>query len=254
MKLIIELSHNDKITTHEISLQVRTTVGRSSKNVIQLQDEKISSVHCQFILTKNGLEIRDLRSKNGIYLNGIRIESSEIFVGDEIRLGQTSCKINESLSDPDAIDLLTFPGRTKDRIAFELRADFTGARTQNQMNFKKNQLPNSILPPLSLANEIAIRKKAKSPIKVSKASIHENNKTLSLLANSVDYGCLFLSLLLPLYMTSSISLQLSYEQMLIITIVIELLSIGNFYLYNFKRRKFTIGEALSGIQKKYEAQ
>jgi hypothetical protein len=55
-------------------------------------------------------------------------------------------------------------------------------------------------------------------------------------------------------MTSSISVELSYEQLLIITIVIELLSIGNFYLYNFKRRKFTIGEALSGIQKKYEAQ
>lgn len=254
MKLIIELSHNDKITTHELSLQVRTTVGRSSKNVIQLQDEKISSVHCQFILTKNGLEIRDLSSKNGIYLNGIRIESSEIFVGDEIRLGQTNCKINETLSDTDAIDLLTFPGRTKDRIAFELRADFTGARTQNQMNFRKNQLPNSILPPLSLANEIAIRKKRKVRSKYRRHSIHENNKGLSFVAKSVDYLCLFLSLLLPFYMTSSISTQLSYEQLLIITIVIELLSIGNFYLYNFKRRKFTIGEALSGIQKKYEAQ
>jgi predicted component of type VI protein secretion system len=254
MKLIIEFSHNDKITTHELSLQVRTTVGRSSKNVIQIHDEKISSVHCQFILTKNGLEIRDLSSKNGIYLNGIRIESSEIFIGDEIRLGQTNCKINESLSDPDAIDLLTFPGRTKDRIAFELRADFTGARTQNQMNFKNNQLPNSILPPLSLAKEIAIRKKAKSPIKVSKASIHENNKGLSFVAKSVDYLCLFMSLLLPFYMTSSISAQLSYKQLVVTTIVIELLSIGNFYLYNFKKRKFTIGEEVAGIRKKYEGQ
>jgi len=254
MKLIIEFSHNDQIMTHELSLQMRTTVGRSSKNVIQLQDEKISSVHCQFILTKNGLEIRDLSSKNGIYLNGIRIESSEIFVGDEIRLGQTNCKIDESLSDPDAIDLLTFPGRTKERIAFELRADFTGARTQNQMNFKRNELPNSILPPLSLEKEIAIRKKAKSPIKISKASIHESNKGLSIVAKSVDYLCLFLSLLLPFYMTSSISAKLSYEHLRITTIVIVFLSIGNFYMYNFKRRKFTIGEALSGIQKKYEAQ
>jgi hypothetical protein len=254
MKLIIEFSLNNKTIKHEVLPQKKTTIGRSNKNVIHLQDEKISSIHCELILTKNSLEIRDLSSKNGIYLNGIRIESSEIFIGDEIRIGQTNCKINVSLSDADAIDLLTFPGRTKERIAFELRADFTGARTQNQINFNNNQLPKSILPTLSLAKEIAIRKRAKSPIKVSKASVHENNKGVSFIAKSVDYLCLFLSLLLPFYMTNFLSDELDYFQLLIITIVIELLSIGNFYLYNFKKRKFTIGEALSGIQKKYECQ
>jgi len=193
----------------------------------------------------------DLNSKNGIYLNGIRIESSEVFIGDEIRIGQTNFKIDEKHSDEDALDLLTFPGRTKERIAFELRADFTGARTQNQMNFKNHELPKSILPPVTLAKEIALRKKAKSPIRVSKSSIHENNKTISIIASIIDYGLLFLSLMIPFYVTKHFSEVADNLQLLAITGGAVLLTSGNFYIYNFKRRKFTIGEQLSGIERLY---
>lgn len=252
MKLVIEFSNSTEIVKHEIVINVKATVGRSSKSTLQIKDDKISSLHCQFLLTMDGLTILDLNSKNGIYLNGIRIENSEIFLGDEIRIGKTNCKIDEKLSDEDALDLLTFPGRTKERIAFELRADFTGARTQNQMNFRNTGLPKTILPPVTLAKEIALRKKAKSPIRVSKSSIHDNNKTASTIASLIDYGSLVLSLIIPFYfVTNYFSEETDNLQLLAITAGAVMLSTGNFYIYNFKKRKFTIGEQLSGIERLY---
>ncbi len=251
MKLVIEFSNPTETINHEITINVKTTVGRSSKSKLQIKDEKISSIHCQFLLTMDGLNISDLDSKNGIYLNGIRIESSEVFIGDEIRIGQTNLRIDEKQSDEDALDLLTFPGRTKERIAFELRADFTGARTQNQINFKNHALPKTILPPVTLAKEIALRKKAKSPIRVSKASIRENNKIASMIATIIDYGLLFLSLMIPFYVTNHFFELTDQLQLLAITGSSVLLSSGNFYLYNFRRRKFTLGEQLSGIERLY---
>ncbi len=251
MKLVIEFSNNTEIVKHEIVINVKTTVGRSSKSTLQIKDDKTSSLHCQFLLTMDGLSILDLNSKNGIYLNGIRIESSEIFIGDEIRIGQTTCIIDEKLSDSDALELLTFPGRTKERIAFELRADFTGARTLNQMNFKNHQLPKSILPPVTLAKEISLRKKAKSPIRVSKSSIHDNNQVASTISTIIDYGLLLLTLIIPFYVTNHFFQLADQLQILAITGSGVLLSSGNFYIYNFKRRKFTIGEKLSGIERLY---
>lgn len=254
MKVVLELNTDSKISKHEVEIGKKTTVGRSSKNVIQLNDDRVSSIHCEFLLTKDSLEIKDLDSKNGVYLNGIRIESSEFFTGDEIRIGQTICTIDELQSDPDAIDFLTFPGRTKDRIAFELRADFTGARTQNQVKFKKQGLPLTINPPTYHIKEVAIRKKAKSPIRLSKTSIRENNKVSSVLSNLVDFICFFVCMILPIYITTSFSKQLTEEVLMISIISLELFFIGNYYIYNYKKRKFTIGESLCGIQKMYEEQ
>lgn len=69
------------------------TVGRASKfcDVI-LQDASVARVHARFYRDKdNELQVMDLNSSGGTYLNGIRLmpnESMEIQPGDEIRIGR----------------------------------------------------------------------------------------------------------------------------------------------------------------------
>ena len=69
------------------------TVGRAPKfcDVI-LPDASVARVHARFYRDKdNELQVMDLNSSGGTYLNGIRLmpnESMEIQPGDEIRIGR----------------------------------------------------------------------------------------------------------------------------------------------------------------------
>jgi len=78
-------------TAYEL-VESPVTIGRDPTNVIQIPSETVSRNHA--ILTAvPGSEgeiwrIEDLRSKNGILLNGKRVTQAELTSGDEIRLGE----------------------------------------------------------------------------------------------------------------------------------------------------------------------
>lgn len=59
------------------------TIGRAKENTIQIEDSKISSFHIQI---ENGI-LKDLESLNGTFLNGVKVESCRLNVGDEIFIG-----------------------------------------------------------------------------------------------------------------------------------------------------------------------
>jgi predicted component of type VI protein secretion system len=65
------------------------TIGRSGDADLVLLDEKASRLHCGIHMTDRGVEIRDLKSKNGTYVNAERIESHLLQTGDRIRIGST---------------------------------------------------------------------------------------------------------------------------------------------------------------------
>src|ERR1700683_3540857 len=65
------------------------TVGRDPSNNIPLKDPYVSSNHCQFEKRPNGFYVRDLRSRNGVRLNGIRVSEGELLPGAEIEVGTT---------------------------------------------------------------------------------------------------------------------------------------------------------------------
>src|SRR5204863_5838620 len=50
-----------------------TRVGRTSKNDVQLEHATISAQHCQFLLSHDGLTVRDCDSTNGTFLADERI-------------------------------------------------------------------------------------------------------------------------------------------------------------------------------------
>jgi hypothetical protein len=63
------------------------TLGRHKNNDIVITDPKVSSFHARIDRTEDGFVLVDLKSRNGSYVNGHRIESALLQTGDEVRLG-----------------------------------------------------------------------------------------------------------------------------------------------------------------------
>jgi hypothetical protein len=65
------------------------SIGRSSECDIVLSDGHISRKHCVFLVHSNGnLELHDMASKNGTFLNKVRISSpTRLRHGDEVQIG-----------------------------------------------------------------------------------------------------------------------------------------------------------------------
>jgi pSer/pThr/pTyr-binding forkhead associated (FHA) protein len=69
-------------------LQVSTRIGRRADNDIVLDDDDVSRHHAVVIDTGSSFVISDLRSTNGVLVQGRRIRSSATLAdGDQIRIG-----------------------------------------------------------------------------------------------------------------------------------------------------------------------
>lgn len=254
MKIKLKINHNGKLHEHALNLGEIAAIGRSSKCEFQLEDDKISGRHCRFFLKKDRLEITDLDSKNGTYLNGIRIETSEVFLGDEIRIGESVITVGDKDVDAEALSTLTFPGPAKDRISYELKADFTGARVQNQMANKKNSVAPKVNYDASMLREIELRKKVQSRMKLSKEGIRSRNKFRSFISLIFDLILLGIFMCAPLVVMPRITQYVHPGQKSLVLVVMEVLVVGFFLGFNLKASKFTMGERFAGIKRLYSEQ
>ena len=65
-----------------------TTIGRHPESDIFLDDVTVSRRHAEIRRRDDGIELADVGSLNGTYLNGVRIESSGMRSGDEVQVGK----------------------------------------------------------------------------------------------------------------------------------------------------------------------
>lgn len=64
------------------------SIGRSSENDIVVNDKTVSSKHCKIIDHQDGrIEINDLGSTNGTFVNGKKVVSAFLDPGDEVMIG-----------------------------------------------------------------------------------------------------------------------------------------------------------------------
>ncbi|MEI6519082.1 MAG: FHA domain-containing protein [bacterium] len=74
----------------EVALVGHITIGRSNDNQIILRELTISSHHAVITCGHDKIVVEDLRSTNGVLLNGIRImDTAELCIGDELQIGET---------------------------------------------------------------------------------------------------------------------------------------------------------------------
>ena len=75
------------------------TLGRATGADFSVNGALVSRVHCRLTATPGGgLEVRDLDSTNGTYVNGKRIETAQLEPGDRIQIGRVELI---ALRDPD---------------------------------------------------------------------------------------------------------------------------------------------------------
>ena len=73
-----------------LEIEERATLGRSSDADLQLVDGKVSREHCRFTVREGALEVEDLGSHNGTFVNGERLTAPRgLAAGDEIAVGDS---------------------------------------------------------------------------------------------------------------------------------------------------------------------
>jgi Nif-specific regulatory protein len=85
-----------------------TTIGRSSENLLEIDDINSSRYHCEIIRTDKGFMLKDLDSRNGTLLNGKFVSRSMLNSGDRIEIGQTQIYFEEDRdSKSETVDIST---------------------------------------------------------------------------------------------------------------------------------------------------
>jgi DNA-binding NtrC family response regulator len=64
-------------------------VGRNAACKLMLDDGKVSAVHAEFVATEQGVRVRDLGSRNGSFVGGVRVGEIYLLTATKLRLGET---------------------------------------------------------------------------------------------------------------------------------------------------------------------
>ncbi len=80
-------------------VQDGATVGRAPENEIAVDEDGVSRRHCRLSVKNGMLELEDLGSTNGTYINGERVRGAVLGPGDEFLVGRCLFRVNGGASD-----------------------------------------------------------------------------------------------------------------------------------------------------------
>jgi pSer/pThr/pTyr-binding forkhead associated (FHA) protein len=73
------------------------TLGRATRADFSLDAALVSRVHCRFTAHASGsLEVEDLRSTNGTFVNGRRVKRATLAAGDRVRVGRVEISVERT--------------------------------------------------------------------------------------------------------------------------------------------------------------
>jgi pSer/pThr/pTyr-binding forkhead associated (FHA) protein len=64
-------------------------IGRAGDAAVRLDQPEISRRHCEVYPLNSALVVRDLKSTNGTYVNGVRVTETLLLPGDKLTVGAT---------------------------------------------------------------------------------------------------------------------------------------------------------------------
>lgn len=71
----------------EYPLKANTSIGRSPSNDVVLKEPKVSRQHAAINLYNDSYILVDLKSSNGVYVNGTKVDETVLHAGDEVSIG-----------------------------------------------------------------------------------------------------------------------------------------------------------------------
>lgn len=86
-------------------------IGTDEENTIVLTDRAVSALHCRLDPTEGGALIRDLDSRNGTWVRGVRVERACLMPGESFRIGRTDLHLtrhdlDEKRADPASPEIV----------------------------------------------------------------------------------------------------------------------------------------------------
>jgi pSer/pThr/pTyr-binding forkhead associated (FHA) protein len=72
------------------------TVGRATRADFIVDAALVSRIHCRITAAADKLEVVDLKSTNGTYVNGKRVHRAELQKGDRLRVGRVELVVSRN--------------------------------------------------------------------------------------------------------------------------------------------------------------
>ena len=73
------------------------TIGRSTGAEFILDVALVSRLHCQLTATDDSLQVKDLDSTNGTFVNGKRISTAQLKDGDRLAVGRFELTVSRAV-------------------------------------------------------------------------------------------------------------------------------------------------------------
>ena len=87
-----------------VSLSARKTLGSAPGVDVPIADPLVSRLHAEFDPHEDGVWVRDLGSRNGTYVEGVRVRDARVPEGGRVRLGATTLTVHYD-GAPTRIDI-----------------------------------------------------------------------------------------------------------------------------------------------------
>ena len=88
---MITLILKDTVNNRDWSLQTEADVlliGRNRDAQVCIRDRSVSKNHCRIEKRGNSYRFKDLKSRNGTFINDLRCDGGPIENGDELKIGK----------------------------------------------------------------------------------------------------------------------------------------------------------------------
>jgi len=90
------LRSSDPDATFRLRAGAVKTVGRAPRADFIVESALVSRLHCRITATGDKLEVVDLRSTNGTFVNGKRVTKGHLVDGDTLRVGRVELRAKRS--------------------------------------------------------------------------------------------------------------------------------------------------------------
>ncbi|MCW5549292.1 MAG: sigma 54-interacting transcriptional regulator [Opitutaceae bacterium] len=84
---LVLLRHGRPVANFPLETGASVTLGRSRENAVVLDDPSVSRRHAEIAVSPNQVTLRDLKSRNGVQVNGVPRREATLQPGDRIKIG-----------------------------------------------------------------------------------------------------------------------------------------------------------------------